>query len=225
LISGRPYTFSISGHTHIQNHWFFGKEAGFDGPGEHHQFNTICVRGAGYRGMFDELRIPTCQAADGTPAGYSYISFTKTGYTIRYKASRHPADYQMNIFVPPLMKLSDAQNAKVLANVFGGSKRSVVRMRVNGGDWLPMTLTPQWDPSISWVLDAQKKPESWLGSHYNPKDEPATCSHIWQAALPAKLKQGAHTLEVESVDMFGQRDVQRTMFRIHEAPSHTKSDV
>ena len=47
LISGRPHTLSISGHTHIQRHLFFGKDAGFDGPGEHHHFNSICVRGPG----------------------------------------------------------------------------------------------------------------------------------------------------------------------------------
>ena len=88
-----------------------------------------------------------------------------------------------------------------------------------------MTLTPQADPSISWVLDAQKKPESWLGSKYNPNDTPATCSHIWEAAMPGDLKQGTHTLEVESVDMFGQRESQRTLFRIRGTPSNTKSDV
>jgi hypothetical protein len=217
LISGRPHTLSISGHTHIQRHLFFGKDAGFSGPGEHHHFNTICVRGAGYRGMFDELQIPTCQAEDGVPAGYSYISFTRTGYTIRYKASRHPADYQMNVFVPAVLKLKDLAKAQVITNIFAGSKRSAVRMRVNSGAWLPMKLAPQKDPSISWVMAAEKKPESWLGSKYNPQDEPVVCIHIWQTDLPPTLKPGTHTVEVESVDMFGQKDTATTLFRIVSA--------
>lgn len=214
LISGRPHTLSISGHTHIQRHLFFGEEAGFSGPDKHHHFNTICVRGAGYRGMFNELKIPSCQAEDGTPAGYSYLSFTKTGYSIRYKASRHPADHQMNIFVPPVLKLADVKETTVLANIFAGSERSAVRMRVNDGEWKSMTLTPQRDPSIFWVLDAEKQPQSWLGSKYNLKDTPPDAFHIWQVDLPQNLKPGAHVLQIETVDMHGQKDSKMTLFRV-----------
>jgi hypothetical protein len=224
LISGRPHTLSISGHTHIQHHLFFGKDAGFAGPGEHHHFNTICVRGAGYRGMFDELKIPSCQAEDGTPAGYSYISFTKTGYSIRYKPSRHPADHQMNVFVPAVLKPQDISNTKVLVNVFAGSQRSAVRMRVNGGQWQTMALNPQPDPSISWVLAEEKTPESWLGSKYNSKDKPANAFHMWEAKLPANLKGGTHTLEVNTVDMFGQKDAKVTFFRVTEQTGPSRGD-
>jgi hypothetical protein len=214
LISGRPRTLSISGHTHIQRHLFFGKDAGFAGPGEHHHFNTICVRGAGYRGMFDELKIPSCQAVDGTPAGYSYLTFKRDGYAIRYKPSRHPADHQMNVFVPAVVKLRDLPTAKVLVNVFAGSERSAVRMRVNGGEWRPMAFAPQHDPSIAWVLAEEAGPTPWLGSKYNGEEEPTIVYHIWESAVPANLNAGTHTLEVETTDMFGQRDAKVTFFRI-----------
>ena len=174
--------------------------------------------------MFDELKIPTCQAEDGTPAGYSYISFTKTGYSIRYKPSRHPADHQMNVFVPAVLKPQDIASTKVLANVFAGSQRTIVRMRVNGGEWQTMTLNPQPDPSISWVLAAEKSPESWLGSKYNPKDKPANAFHIWEAQLPANLKSGTHTLQVEAVDMFGQKDAKATFFRVTERSAAFRGD-
>jgi hypothetical protein len=214
LISGRPHTLSISGHTHIQRHLFFGKDAGFSGPGVHHHFNTICVRGAGYRGMFDELQIPSCQAEDGVPAGYSYISFKKTDYTIRYKPSRHPADHQMNVFVPALVKSNAVSNTKIVANIFASSERSTARMRINSGPWLPMAFTPQRDPSISWVLQQEKKPESWLGSKYNPEDTPTVAYHMWEATLPDGLKLGTHALEVQTTDMFGQQDSKATFFRV-----------
>ena len=214
LISGRPHTLSISGHTHINRHLFFGSEIGFTGPGQHHHFNTICVRGAGYRGMFNELQIPSCQAEDGVPAGYSYVTFTKDSYRIRYKPSRHPADYQMNVFVPAVMHPRQVAGTTVLANVFASSERSTVKMRLNGGAWEPMTFNPQADPSIAWVISEEKTPTSWLGSKYNPNDTPATAYHIWEGNLPGNLPEGTHTLEIESIDMFGQRDTEATFFRV-----------
>jgi len=214
LISGRPHTLSISGHTHINRHLFFGDEVGFTGPGQHHHFNTICVRGAGYRGMFNELQIPSCQAEDGVPAGYSYVTFTKDSYRIRYKASRHPADYQMNVFVPAVLHPQRVAGTTVLANVFASSERSTVKMRINGGAWEPMTFSPQADPSIAWVMNEEKTPTSWLGSKYNPADTPATAYHIWEGKLPDSLPEGTHTLEIEAVDMFHQRDIKATFFRV-----------
>ena len=214
LISGRPHTLSISGHTHINRHLFFGNEIGFTGPGKHHHFNTICVRGAGYRGMFNELKIPSCQAEDGMPAGYSYVTFTKDSYRIRYKPSRHPAGYQMNVFVPAVMHPEKVAGTTVLANVFASSERSTVKMRVNGGEWKPMTFNPQADPSIAWVMEEEKSPSPWLGSKYNPADKPIIAYHVWEAKLPSGLPAGTHTLEVDSVDMFGQHDATATFFRI-----------
>ena len=38
--------------------------------------------------------------ADGTPNGYSFISFKGTEYIIDWKVSGSPADHQMNIYVP-----------------------------------------------------------------------------------------------------------------------------
>ncbi len=213
LISGRPHTLSISGHTHIQKHSFHGPESGFSGPGLHHHFNTICVRGEGYRGMFDELRIPTCQARDGTPNGYSFITFTKDSYKIRYKPSRGPDDYQMNIFVSPRIRLSRLKKEMIRANIFAGSPKSKIRMRVNDGHWLPMELTSQPDPSMSWVFATQKSNKPWLGSFYLLESVPDS-HHIWQAPMPATLSVGTHTVEVESTDIFGQVDRAVTLFRV-----------
>ncbi|HEV7301114.1 MAG TPA: calcineurin-like phosphoesterase C-terminal domain-containing protein [Tepidisphaeraceae bacterium] len=215
LLSGRRCTLSMSGHTHRQRHTFHGEESGFSGPGQHHHFNSICVRGEGYRGMFDELRIPTCQSVCGTPNGYSFLFINKDGYSIRYKGSRERADYQMNIFVSPRIRTKDLGRQLVRANVFAGSERSTVRMRVNGGSWLPMDLTPEQDPSMKWVLESQVKPESWLRSKYRLEANDLPLSyHIWQAPLPTEIAVGTHTLEVESTDMFGQSDRGVTLFRV-----------
>jgi hypothetical protein len=65
-------------------------------------------------------------------------------------------------------------------------------------------------------MEEEKTPTSWLGSKYNPGDTPAVAHHVWEANLPA-LPAGTHTLEVESVDMFGQRDSKATFFRVSAA--------
>ena len=215
LLSGRKVTLSMSGHTHRQRHTFHGPADGFAGPGEHHHFNSVCVRGEGYRGMFDELRIPTCQSVDGTPNGYSFLTINKDGYSIRYKGSREREDYQMNIFVAPKIRGRDLPKHLVRANVFAGSSKSTVKFRVGKGDWQPMELVPQKDPSMVWVLTEQAKPESWLGSKYRlTADQLPDSFHIWQAAVPTDLKKGTHTLQVETTDMFGQTDTAVTVFRV-----------
>lgn len=228
VIGGRKHTLSISGHSHVQQHAFLGAADGFAGPGEHHHFNSICVRGPGYRGMFDELRIPGCMAFDGTPNGYSFITFNATGYKIRYKASRGPDDYQVNVFVSPRIDKAAVGKEIVRANVFAGSPRSIVLMRVNDGPWMPMQLKPQPDPAMQWVIANQDTAHPWLGSKYGGKNVKVPNSqHIWQASLPDGLKEGTYTLQIKATDIHGQTDTASTFFKVMSgvAEDPTREDL
>ena len=46
LLSGRPNLYSVAGHTHTNNHLYFGEEDGFDGPGEFHHHVLATVSGS-----------------------------------------------------------------------------------------------------------------------------------------------------------------------------------
>ena len=73
---------------------------------------------------------PIC--ADGTPNGYAVATFEGHDYALRYKAARRPADYQMNIDAPDRVRAGSAAEREILVNVFAGSERSRVELRLTG---------------------------------------------------------------------------------------------
>jgi len=111
----------------------------------------------------------------------------------------------------------------VLVNVFAGSARSVVEMRVGaGGAWLPMTQTEVIDPEClrmheqSPFLDMDaggKKLDTVFGWKM---DYPSESRHMWTANLPAELSAGTHTLTVRTTDMFGKTHTAHRIFRVRE---------
>ena len=201
-ISGHPRTLSISGHTHRQAHYFLGRELGFNGEGAHHHWNTVCVRGSGYRGALDEDGIPHCVSQCGTPNGYSFLRFDGSRYAIEFRASRRPADYQMAVYAPSRVAAATGE-PEVLVNVFGGSERSSVEMRTAGGKWTALKMTYRVDPGFADILAAQRGPEPWVGPPYKGDTE-RPCEHLWVAPLPSRLPLGMQLIEVRTTDMFGQ---------------------
>ena len=201
-ISAHPRTLSISGHTHRQAHYFLGRELGFDGEGAHHHWNTVCVRGSGYRGALDEDGIPHCVSQCGTPNGYSFLSFDGNRYAIDFRGSRKPADYQMNIYAPARVAAATGE-PEVLVNVFAGSERSKVEMRVAGGNWTTLGMTYRIDPAIAEMVSAQRSANPWVGPPYKgDADRPS--EHLWVALMPSRLPLGMQLIEVRTTDMFGQ---------------------
>ena len=69
---------------------------------------------------------------DGVPNGYIVATFSGSDYSIRYKAARMPAEYQMAIHTEEVIPAGDSASAVVLANIFNGSEESTARMRVRG---------------------------------------------------------------------------------------------
>jgi len=212
LLEMRPHTFSLSAHTHTQEHRFLGKDAGWQGTEPHHHLIHATVCGSWWSGAPDELGIPHATMSDGGPNGYSWITFDKNRYSVEFRAARRPADYQMNIYAPEEVPAADLANTDVLVNVFAGSARSSVEMRVGAdGTWMPMTQSPAQDPAYLALKELEKGERPPLG---RTLPGPAAPSHMWRAKLPAGLAPGTHVITVRTRDMFGQTYEARRIFRV-----------
>ncbi|MAT68271.1 MAG: metallophosphoesterase [Planctomycetaceae bacterium] len=206
ILSSHPHTMSFSAHTHFNQGDFAGEDDGYHphGGGEHHHHNTATGSGSWYRGPRDEAGFPMTAMADGAPNGYIIATFKGHDYKLRYKAARMPAGYQMAIHAPEVIPASDT-TAEVLANVFNGTVKTTVRMRVRGhGDWIAMENVRRADPAYAAYKAADDPHAQAAGRAQLPA--PLETPHMWAANLPANLPAGVHVLEVESTDMFDQVD-------------------
>lgn len=206
-LSGHPHTMSFSAHSHFNHHAFAGRSEGYtaeDGA-EHHHHNVATGSGSWYRGPLDEQGFPVTTMSDGAPNGYILATFRGNEYRLRYKAARLPAEYQMAIHTSEVVASECSEQSEVVANVFNGTERSQVRMRVRGhGDWIAMRNSPRRDPLFQ---AAHERDVAAAGETRKPLPEAATTWHIWAAPLPAGLPPGMYILEVEATDMFGQTDL------------------
>lgn len=195
--------FSISSHRHFQGGRFITKEDGWQGQESHYHLVQATTCGSWWRGFPDPVGIPPGTMSDGTPKGYSIVSFDGPDYSVRYKVSRRPADYQMNIYAPDEVKATGMANQEVLVNVFAGTDQSTVQLRLNDGPWVPMERVEREDP---FLLLAKKAEANWseeLIKRYGlPK--PRLSPHIWRAMLPQNVPKGTHLIHVRTTDRFGQ---------------------
>ncbi len=205
-----PNTVSFSAHTHIQLHRFFTREHGWLGKNPHHHVNTVTACGSWWTGLPDPVGIPHTTMRDGAPNGYLIAEFRGNRYTLRYKATRAPEDYQMNIYLPDFVKVSDLATTRVLVNVFFGSENSRVEMRVDDRDeWIPLTLVQEPDPAYAEMKRIEEQYPSLPG-----RKLPGLMNspHLWAGNLPANLTRGSHMLTVRTVDMFGWEWTDRRIF-------------
>ena len=212
ILSDRPHTLSVAGHTHTQENRFYGPEAGFDGPQPHHQWINAAASGSWWLGAADEVGIPHTTMRDGTPNGYSIIQFDGHQYSIRFKAARRPADHQMNIFAAAATTSENAAETEILVNVFSGSEQTQVEMRLgNNGDWMPLQREVREDPYYLATAERDRQ--------RNPRPEyllmPAIKSpHLWVGTLPENPPTGTYTIEVRATDRYGQVFRGRHLIRI-----------
>jgi hypothetical protein len=193
-------TLSFSAHTHIQTHVFFTREQGWKGKGTHHHVNAVTVCGSWWTGVPDPLGIPHTTMRDGVPNGYLLADFAGNRYTIRYKAARRPEDYQMHIYAPDVVPAKELASTRVLVNVFFGSEKCKVEMRVGEeGKWVPLTRVQEPDPAYAQMKKLEEQytlPGRRLPGLMNSP-------HLWAADLPPDLPRGTHVLFVRTTDLFG----------------------
>jgi hypothetical protein len=217
LIEERPFALSISAHTHFVKHHFIDEKDGWRGPQPHHHIVNVTVCGSWWGGAPDELGIPNATMSDGGPNGYSILSFDGAKYDLEYRAARRPADHQMSIYLPSEITPADALTTPVVVNVFNGSIKSTVRMRVlPDGAWQTMEHVEGGDP---YFRDLKKLEEGPAPPPGRPLPKPQITDHLWRGFLPAQLGLGTHLIEVETTDMHGKTYVDRESIRVVAPPA------
>jgi hypothetical protein len=198
LIQERPFCISISGHTHHHEHVWITHEDGWEGPEPHHHIINVTVCGSWWRGAPDERGIPHATMADGAPNGYSIISFDGTDYRLEFRAAGRPANYQIEVDAPDVVSTSELAGTMVYANVFNGSEKSVVEMRVGGGEWQPMEQSREVDPKY---VRNYKLEEAVIGDPpaWRKLPEPKASSHLWKLRLPETIPPGTHMIQIRAM--------------------------
>lgn len=204
----------LSAHTHIQQQIFYGKQAGWKGSKDLHEYNVGTTCGDWYSGTPDEAGLPTSTMRDGTSKGYSFISFTDNQYKVRYKTAGKPNDYQIRLYVPDVIPFPSKTSAKILANFFMGSRKDKVEYRIDNGVWETMEYDEAIDPNFAlsvfkWDVTSDLLPG-------RRPSNPEMSKHIWVAGFPKKLALGKHTVEVRAVDMYGNHFSASEEFEVKE---------
>lgn len=201
LIEPRPYTMSISGHTHWQAHFHLDAEDGWRGPRPHHHVVNVTVSGSWWSGEPDEMGIPHTTMADGAPNGYSLITFDGQSAVVDFKAARRPADYQMHVHAPEVVRAGAIGETDVFVNVFGGSGLSTVEMRVGtDGEWTRLTKVFEEDPYYVEVKRLEAASTDLKGRELT---KPKPSNHLWKGRLPDGVPVGVHRIWVRSEDQYG----------------------
>jgi hypothetical protein len=211
LIEQRPYALSVSAHAHYQEHRFIKRADGWEGPEPHHHVINVTTSGSWWQGAPDERGIPHTTMRDGAPNGYSIFTFDGHRYSIEFRAARRPASYQMLIHAPEAVASSDSRGTVVQANVFGGSERSRVEMRVGEqGRWMEMRQVAKPDPAYVLMHERDRA----LTAPFRPLPGPINSPHLWEGRIPIALEKGTHPIYVRTVDMFGQEYTQMRSIRV-----------
>ena len=220
LLSEFPNTLSISAHSHTQNNTFFHEESShWIGEVPHHHFNVGTTSGNWWNGLRDENDIPLNMMRDGTPNGYSFITFNGTNYIIDWKVSGKPDDYKMNIHTPRGIKVDSSSSTLLTVNFFNGSEQSELSFRVLGETELKkMEKVSAKDPFYSLIYERfenfnslkikelwEKDPELKNKSYPLIKRmyEANNSTHLWQSKIGKSLSEGIHIIEVHAKDRYG----------------------
>jgi hypothetical protein len=212
LIEQRPVAVSLSAHTHYMEHLFIGDKDGWKGKEKHHHVINVTVCGSWWRGRKDERGIPHATMSDGGPNGYSIMEFDGAKYSLEFRAAGRPADYQMNIYAPEAVKPSDLGSTAVLANVFAGSDKSIVEMRIDSdGQWVKMQQAVMNDPAFEKEAVEELK---WVERNWTELPKPHPTPHIWRGTMPTSLTPGTHLIEIRSSESDGKSVVNRRVIRV-----------
>ncbi len=214
LIEKRPYTMSISGHTHWHAHKLIDEKDGWKGKEPHHHIINVCVSGTWWKGNKDEVAIPHATMRDGAPNGYSIITFDGTKHTLDFKAARQPASYQLSIHAPDQIDPKNEKQQFIYVNVFNGSAKSKVKMRIGEGtDWIPLKKTVENDPYYVELRERETLNSKDGKTQLNP---PSPSNHLWKVQIPAGIETGSHLIEIEATDHYGRPHKGNRIIRVEK---------
>jgi hypothetical protein len=212
----RPFNniYGIAGHD-TSNSWKVEVNHRHGWSGQPWIAHTLAeVRGSGWtRGPRDMRGVADAMMEDGNPNGFYLLKFDDVKLIpefIPFPFGRD-ASQRMRIVLDPELDTSEnginrgmlRDNTKVVVNLFDGGERDAVTLALNGADSVAMQYVVRTDPLVERLVQ-----------QYADTDEAfpgATRSaHIWEYELPVDLGPGLHSVVVESLDEFGQR--QRGVF-------------
>lgn len=206
---------TLSAHTHLQKHDFFGWEDGYTKlHALHHHYNVGTTSGDWYSGRVNKEGLPDAMMRDGTPSGYAFLEINGTEYDISYKVAGKSEQKQIGIFLPKEVNKTNRSRHFIHANFYLGSKFDTLEFRVDGGKWRKMYQIEQADPKyvnklFEWynsdVAIADKRPS-----------EPVLSQHLWRARLPVNLSVGEYKVEVRAKHFLGKTYINTTTYRIVE---------
>lgn len=215
LLSPFANALILSAHTHIQQQLFYGKNEGWNGAKELHEYNAGTTCGDWWSGTADEIGLPTSTMRDGTAKGYSFISFYDNQYQIKYKTAGEPEDYQIKLYLPKVIPFPSRTTAKIVANFFMGSKNDKVQYRIDGKDWKDMKYTETIDPTFAQTVYKWDTTEN-LYAGRRPSN-PELSKHIWIGDFSNGLCLGKHNVEVKAVDRYGNEFTSKEEFEVQDA--------
>lgn len=214
LLAEYPHNFSMSAHTHLQKQDYFGKEDGWKQEKPHHHYNVGTTSGDWYKGVLDANGVPVSTMRDGTPKGYALIDFTGNQYQIRYQVAGKPADYQMEIFAPKVVKKDLRTSSGIYVNFFMGSEGDEVRYRVGDSEWKKMNHVKEVDPSYLVDLLEWDTTEELIPGKRPSNAQPSR--HLWRAPMQVNLPAGEHQITIEATDRYGKTHTGSRTFKVVE---------
>lgn len=220
LLADHPHAFSVSAHYHFMEHRFLGSKDKWEGPEPLHHLVNVTACGSWWLGAKDVLGLPHATMRDGAPKGYSIITFDGNQYSVEFRAARRPAGYQMTIFAPEEIEQQQSAKTEVLVNVFAGSQRSKVEMRLGkDGAWQTLRKTVGPDPYYVAMQQAEEKAQAKDATASGPArgrriPKVLDCPHLWSGSLPPNPPKGSQVIFVRTTDMFGQTYTGQRIIRI-----------
>jgi hypothetical protein len=196
LLKDYPYTFSMAGHMHLQRHDFFGPAEDWLRDEPHHHYTVGTIGGDWWSGSPDEKGIPDASMYDGTPKGYTIITFDGVDYRWDYRVAGAQSDERMRITHPKVYVEGKNERAEIYVNFFQGSERDSVFFSLDGEKWQKMRYAIEPDP-YSYSIVSRWDTSSTLPAGMRPS-QPLECRHLWKAR-PGKLpKPGVHRLYIRA---------------------------
>ena len=223
LLSEFPNRLVLAGHWHRLQHFFIDEENGWPGEEPLHMVIPGMVCGGWWSGHHDEYGIPHATMYDGAPNGHAVFTFDGTDYSFEYISARRPRDFQIAVYAPNAVTRDKAAETVIMANVFAGSERNTVEMRLGEtDDWITMERIGAPDPNYVRLKEEEEAIRAALNEHDIAIPDmlgraipaPRDSSHLWRAMLPVAPVIGIHTIHVRSTDMFGQVHEGRRIIRI-----------
>jgi hypothetical protein len=108
--------------------------------------------------------------------------------------------------------MKDVPAGMLMMTVYGGCDSTVVRCRLDGGEWLVCKKELLVDPNVSRAREMNlQRAYPTKFNRMNPLRQQKS-NQMWTFVLPDPYRRGAHTVEVEATDRWGFRAKGRRSF-------------